>query len=212
MRRLALSILALFTATPAAAQGDLPWVQPGAQLPLYLVQCVPTPNAAACAGDGLALVSDPALHTGVRLRVLGGPFTQRWQVENMRASLVRQGFPSHALWIAFVNDAGQPAGGFWMGKRPTCLDIFGRSLSGDVNADFAATVGGRPPTFPVTEDAFGAYMAFMQEEVPRCSERQGRDNLFSGRSPGDDFGRPPTPTSPPCDRPPCGEPLRMRPD
>lgn len=215
MRFLVMASVLGLAPVPSQAQ-NVPWI--GYNVfpePLYLVVCVPTQYTVACPMDGMALIPDATLYPNLALRVLGGPFTQRWQVENMRASLVRQGMPTHAMWIYIVNRAGTTLGGFWMGSMPVCQDRHAEGpLSGDVIADFSPT-GGRPDTFPVTEDAFGAYMNYVQQTLrPECEERQRRRQIFSDRpatSDGSNFGSPPG-RGQPCDRPPCGEPLRMRPD
>lgn len=161
---------------PAGAQGafarNFPWASnEGFPDPLYLVLCLPTTTTTACPADGMALLPDPALYTNLRLRVLGGPFRQRYEVEDMRAALVDEGMPSHAMYIFVVDRAGATLGGFWMGALPTCLDLHARErLSGDVTADFSPS-GARPETFPVTQDAFGAYLAYVESIRAECSER-----------------------------------------
>jgi len=164
------------TAPTARAQGafarNFPWIDVVAQFePSYLVVCLPSQSAVACPMDGMALLPDPNRYTNLSLQILGGPFDQRWQVENMRASLTRQGMPSHAMYVFVVSSDGQTLGGFWLGARPTCTDLHASgSLTGDVGADFSPS-GGRPDTMPVSEDAFGAYLAYVEQIRPQCQER-----------------------------------------
>lgn len=165
------ALMAVVVATaplaPAAAQ-PIPWIDHrGFGEPLYLVRCQPTSFTAACYGDGLALVPDPTAYPHVMLITLGGPFNQRWQVENMRASLVRQGMPSHAMQIIVLDRGGRTLGGFWMGAKPVCHYSEGQ-LSGQVNADLSRA-GHRPEAFPVTEDAFAAYMDHFEQLRRECT-------------------------------------------
>jgi len=176
LRALVAMNCALWTAAPVAAQGafarNFPWAAQSDQFePSYLVVCTPSQSTVACPIDGMALLPDPPAYTNLTLRMLGGPFTQRWQVENMRAALVRQGMPTHSLYVFVVNSGGQTIGGFWLGARPTCSDLHSRGpLSGEVSADLAPT-GARPDAMPVSEDAFSAYIAYVDQIRPTCQER-----------------------------------------
>ncbi|HYD11789.1 MAG TPA: hypothetical protein VEC11_02975 [Allosphingosinicella sp.] len=174
-------------AAPASAQAGYgriyPWTS-GSHLgqfePSYLVVCTPSPTTVACPADGMALLPDPLRYTNLTLQILGGPFTQRYEVENMRAALVRRGMPTHALYIVVVDSAGRTLGGFWLGARPTCVDLYGQGrLEGEVSADLSPT-GARPPTLPLSENALSAYVDYVEQIRPRCQERrsQGRPSTI----------------------------------
>lgn len=159
-------------AASASAQtpSGVPWIShEGFPEPLYLVVCLPTQFTTPCPGDGMALVPDPSVYRNLSLRVLGGPFTQRWQVENMRASLIRGGMPLHSMFIYMVDRNGATTGGFWMGSMPACTGKAGAPLTGSVTANLSpADV--RPEAMPVTEDAFTAYQNYYNEILEECRE------------------------------------------
>lgn len=175
-----LPALCLFVAAaPAGAQAGngqtYAWTS-GSHLgqfePSYLVVCTPSPTTVACPADGMALLPDPLRYTNLTLQILGGPFTQRYEVENMRAALVRRGMPRHAMYIIVVNSTGQTLGGFWLGSRPTCVDVYGQGpLEGEVSADLSPT-GARPPTLPLSENALSAYVAYVEQIRPQCTARR----------------------------------------
>lgn len=140
--------------------------------PSWLVVCEPSPTTVACPADGMALLPSPELYTNLTLRVLGGPFTQRYQVENLRAALVRRGMPTHAMYIIVVDSVGRTQGGFWMGARPTCVDVYGQGpIEGEVSADLSPT-GARPDTLPLSENALGTYVDYVEQITPQCEARR----------------------------------------
>lgn len=184
LRRIAclLSAACLFSAAAPEASAqrafgrNFPWIDVANQFePSWLVVCTPSPTATACPVDGMALLPSPGVYTNLSLRILGGPFTQRWQVENLRASLIRElNMPSHAMYVFVVDSAGRTLGGFWLGARPTCTDLYAQGpLQGDIAADLSPTVP-RPEAMPVTDNAYGAYLAYVERIRPECEARRSR--------------------------------------
>ena len=103
--------------------------------PSWLVICTPSPTATACPVDGMALLPSPGAYTNLSLRILGGPFTQRWQVENLRASLIRNlNLPSHAMYVFVVDSGGRTLGGFWLGALKHCNRAVDRLLGRLLNS------------------------------------------------------------------------------
>lgn len=148
------------------------WVGPNARFaqPVYLVQCT-----GPCPGDGLMLVPDPRVYRPGALRPLGGPYNERWEVEEDRNRLAADGLPFYALRVHVFDPEGDEVGAFWLGARPECgsPNFADGPLTGDVNADFSPRQpDGRPQEFALPFE-LDHYLDWVAALRPGCDDGDG---------------------------------------
>lgn len=173
--RLVAAMIAAIAASPGAAQQpmrapyNIAWIGEGSQFrePVYLVMCT-----GPCPADRLMLVPNPDDYADGVLRLLGGPYGRRFDVELERNRLVPGVLPSYALRVVIFDDQGDETGAMWLGARPGCNtpDFADGPLTGDVSADFSPRQPGRPDALPLPV-SIDSYIAAVESIRPECRER-----------------------------------------
>ena len=139
---------------------------------VYLARCT-----GPCPGDGLMLVPDVDTYRPGTLVRLGGPYSNRFDVELDRERLVAgQILPSYSLRLHVFDWSGEEIGAFWFGAEPGCNtpELAQAALAGQVNADFSPRPPvGRPPAVPLPID-WDRYESIVESVRAECSERLAR--------------------------------------